>query len=173
MSQFTDKAGREWRLAIDAPSIMAVRKDYDADFMRGDPPTDTFDRLSEDPVVLCGAAYVLCRKQIAERQLTQEQFYLEVLADGETIQKATAAVKDAILDFTQPRSRELLSVTAAKNAKFRELAISQTMERLAHPDLDERAKQMISGKLDDLFATLTLPTSATSEPASAASLPTA
>ncbi|MCE9555914.1 MAG: hypothetical protein K8T91_21405 [Planctomycetes bacterium] len=174
MHQFKDKDGREWRLAIDAPAIMAIRKDIDPEFLMGDLPTETFNRLGSDPALICLVIYSLCRKQIAVREMTEESFYVDVLGDGDTIEPAGLALQEAILNFIPPRSRILMKANAAVNRKHREIGVEETMKRLNEPTLDDRARASIRAKLDTaLDEALTLPSNATNSPAIVASPPTA
>lgn len=167
MPIFKDTSGKEWTVAIDAPTIMAVREAADPEFMKGDIDA-TFSRLESDPVVLCNVIYAICRGQAATAGVAMEAFYLRVI--GDTIDAATEALQEAILSFIPRRQRELMTLCAAKTNKVRELGLKLAVTKISDPDLEQKVVDELERRLDGILAEITNPTtspsSASSSPAS-------
>jgi hypothetical protein len=171
MATFKDNKGRDWEIAIDAPKIMALRADCDPKFLLNDDDQEnTFSRLQADPVLLCRAIFVLCKKQRETREITEEEFYLDVI--GDAIDAATDAMLQAIINFTPRRTRELLELSAAKANLIRQRATDMALDRINDPQLVDTVVQRIGAEMDAKLQELTRPSSATNAPASAASAPT-
>lgn len=132
MASFQDKNGNEWSIHLDGPSIIAVRMDADPEFLKGD-PVETIERLRVDLVLLCEVVHALCKKQIAEKGMTDEQFYKGVI--GDTIDTATDALLKAVLDFIPAHTRNIVATCAAQNAKIREMATAKAIEAINDADL--------------------------------------
>lgn len=164
MSKFKDTQNREWIVTLaDAPSILKIRAECDADFLKGE-PVETFKRLENDPFLLCAVLYILCEKQMYDRKMTQQDFYLGVM--GDAIEAASDALTTAIIDFFPQRKRELLQTVASKSRKINDLGIEAAMQRVSDPTLETRLMERLTTTLDDLFSTL--PSSALNMPGSSA-----
>ena len=124
MANFRDSNGNEWTIHLDGPAIMAVRLETDPEFLKGD-PNETIERMRVDLVLLCEVVHALCKKQIAERGMTDEQFYKGVI--GDTIDVATDALLKAVLDFIPSHTRSIVETCAAQNAKIREMATAKAI----------------------------------------------
>jgi hypothetical protein len=168
MATFKDTAGREWQVAIDAPKIMRIREDCDSKFLLSDGERDnTYERLLADPVLLCRVIFLLCHKEIADRSLSEEEFYLGVI--GDAIDAATEAMLKAIISFTPRRTREVLEVCAAKTEKFQQLAVAKALAKINDPTLEARLMEKIDADLTQaLDQILTPPASASNTAASSA-----
>ena len=150
MAEFIDNKVRKWQVAIDAPTILMLRKEADPDFMLGDTAeSNTYKRLEADPVLLCRVVFLLCQKQLTERDVSEEDFYKEVI--GNAIEKATKAILEAILDFT-PRqtTRDVLRTSAAVDDQIREVAAQKAIAKINDPELRKQAEAIIESELDSV-----------------------
>jgi hypothetical protein len=174
MASFHDKSGREWELRIDAPQIFKVRE-IDPKFMLGDTEeNNTAKRLGADPALLCHVIYELCAKQRDERSATLEQFYQDVIGNGEAIADAGDALAKAIANFTHPKTREFAERINHKQEEIRELAMEKALAKIDDPQLKEKVLASLETRLDaEIENLLTQLSSATSSPASSASTPPA
>jgi hypothetical protein len=146
MASFKDNAEREWEITIDAPSILRIREDCDPKFLLNDGDEDnTYRRLQADPVILCRVIFLLCTKQRAERNVTEEDFYLNVI--GDAIDSATDAMLKAIVSFTPRRTRQLLGAFAAREDAIRQRAIERAIEKVNDPELERK----VLAEVDRLF----------------------
>lgn len=172
MPSFKDAKDREWELKIDAPAIMAIRDDCDPDFLRNDfdeGVNNSYDRMLNDPVLLCRVVYHLTAKQRRERDITEEDFYMQVI--GETIDAATEAMLKAILAFIPRRTGKLLE-TFAKQDQLRQQAATKAAAKMNDPEMEKKLMAIIENEMGAATEKLlTQLGSATGSPESSASTP--
>jgi len=171
MATFKDSQDREWTIAIDAPTIMAIREDCDANFLQHDSEEDnTYNRMLEDPVLLCRVIFLLCKVERESRGVSEETFYLGVI--GDAIDRATDALLKAIVNFTPRRTRVLLEMFASQE-KIRQTAIEKAATRINSPELAAEISEKLAAKADaEIEKVLTQLKSATSSPVSSESTQT-
>lgn len=165
MPTFKDTKDREWNLLIDGLLIEQIRDHGDPEFLKGE-PTETTSRIDDDPVLLCGVIWILCKEQATARGIDQKEFYTGVVAHA--LESASRALTDAIQSFIPPRQRELLAVGAARNEKFREIAARKGMAVLNDPNLEAEMEAFVDAKLAELLTPLK---SVGNTPASSVSTP--
>ena len=166
MATFKDKSGREWQLSLDAPKIMRIREECDPRFLLNDGDQEnTFDRLDADPVLLCRVVFLLCSEGREKWNVSEEQFYGEVLGDGDAIDLAVEAMLQAILSFSRGRTRTVLATLAQKQQKVQRLLTEKVLTKINDPELEERIVAEAEARIDEVLGSrLTPPGSATSSP---------
>lgn len=161
MPSFVDNKERTWDILIDAPSAMKIRNDCDPKFLLNDGAEDnTYTRLATDPVLLCRVVFLLCDKQRKEREVSEEDFYLQVM--GNAIDLATEAMLAAIVNFTPARTREILQ-SVAKLTAIQAKAVSMALGRVSDPAVQAAFIEELAKKLDIEALGLSIP-SATAMP---------
>ena len=175
MASFQDNEKRDWTIAIDALVIERIREDCDARFLLGDTEQhNTADRLRDDPALLCRVLYLLCDRQREKREISHEDFYMEVLGNGDTIEAATEALIKAIANFTPPRMRAFLLAAADKQTKIERLAIDRAMAKINDETFETRLLKALDTRLDaEIEKAMTQLESAGDSPDSSASTPPA
>lgn len=172
MARFTDNDGREWEILLDAPTAIRIREDCDEAFLKDDfnpGKASTYQRMQEDPVLLCRVVYLLCEQQIKERGMTDRQFYLSVL--GDAIDRATEALLQAIVNFTPRRDRQMMEALVGQGEMQRE-AIEQAIAKVDNPEIREKVKQAVTEMVEQRVATmLTRLNTVTASPESSESTP--
>ncbi len=138
MASFKDKNGKEWILALDAPTIKAVRSACTVDLAGLDGAA--YEALVNDAVLLVDVLWVICREQAQRDGVTDVQFGRALV--GDAIEAATSAMLESIADFFQGKKKELLVAIAAKNAKLREIGVAVALAKLNDPELE---KQIVAG----------------------------
>lgn len=171
MASFIDSKSREWTISICGPSIDDVRE-VDPQFLKDEDGAEnnTASRLGEDPALLCHVIYTLCQKQREKRDVSLDEFYTEVIGDGEAIEAAGEALTTAIENFTPPRKREFIKVVAKKRKAVEELAMAKGLAKINDPNLDAQIEKMLDDAISKAFARLG---NATDSPDSAESTPEA
>ncbi len=154
--------GREWLLAIDAPKVLAVRRECDVNLAIGSGIAFDIKALTQDPVVLPGVLWVLCRKQAEAAGITQDQF-LEAIV-GDITEDAGLALAEAIVDFIPSRSRrEALREWVSQERVAQEAATALTRERLGEVS-SQMTTTILAGVNQVIDKQLTLLRSATDSP---------
>jgi hypothetical protein len=151
MPKFTDAAGCEWSLAITLNGLEALRE-LDPKFLLGE-PSDTLQRLENDYVLLCQAAWVLCQPQAAARQIDQFKFYDQL--HGDCLGTLAEALLQAIVDFTPAHQRALLKAGLEKNRVMRELLTAKAMAKINDPVLADRLVKAAEEVMDHELGNLT------------------
>lgn len=167
MPTFKDKAGREWSLSLDAPKIMRIREECDPRFLLNDGDEEnTFDRLDADSVLLCRVVFLLCSEGREKHGVSEEQFYSDVIGDGDSIDAAVSAMLEAILSFSRGRTRTVLETLARKQQKVQQLLVEKVLTKINDPALEERIVAEAEARIDEVLGShLTRPSSATNSPA--------
>lgn len=173
MSSFIDQANREWSVNIDAILIDRVREEADPKFLLNDTDEDnTAKRLANDPSLFCHTIFVLCEKQRNERGVTLDDFYREVIGNGEAIEAAGEALQQAIANFTSPRKRQFIEAITKKEREVEDLAMQRALAKVNDPALAEKILATLDTNLDAALAkALTPAKSATNSPALSESTP--
>lgn len=166
MPSFSDNKEREWEIKIDAILIDKIREDLDPKFLLNDSDQDnTSNRLSRDPVLLCHVVYALCEKQRNQLGVSLDEFYGEVIGDGEAIEAAGRAVAKAIGNFISPQRRALGEAVAAKEQEVEKLGTEMVLARLNDPALSLAVMANLDALIDEAInKTLMGQRSATSSP---------
>jgi hypothetical protein len=107
----------------------------------------TIDKLIADPCALVDTLWVLCRKQALEKNVTDEQFGAALV--GDTIDDATSALIEAIVDFTPGQRRLLLRKAVDKSTEVMRKAESLALAKIDDPDLMKQVEQAITQRMDE------------------------
>lgn len=165
MSVFKDNNNREWNIKIDAPTIQAVRNELDVDL--ADLTGATVERLAEDVILLVNTLYVLCRSQAQAANISDEQFGEALI--GDAIDRATAALLQAITDFFPSAKRQLLAKILKTNEAVRAKGIALAEAKLNDSTILDKISEAMAARLEDeLTSALNQLSSATSLQESAA-----
>jgi hypothetical protein len=163
MLSFKDKLGRQWICRVDVAAIRRVRALCNLDLANsivvhpdGTADTNVLQALASDPCLLVDTVFAVCKDQADRLAVTDVQF-AEGL-DGDTIEAATLALMEGIVEFFPLPKRRLLTkiLDVVKQQRQQEQTRLETMEQ--------------DGTLDTLLASA-LASSATSSPPAPASLP--
>lgn len=126
MAVFKDRTGVDWHVDITVSALHRTRTgELKLDLL----DRDSFDRL-DDPEVLVGVLYEICRPEVEQRGVTAEQFGT-MLSSGETFNAATKALLESFANFT-PNHRSRVMGTAAVQAMtlMDNLGLVETVEQL-------------------------------------------
>jgi hypothetical protein len=162
MKSFTDNAGRSWVISVNVGTIKQVRALCEVDLANiismepGKPPNvEVLEKLADDPVLLVDVLYAACKEEADQKKISDVDFGRAMA--GDTIEMATAALLDEIVDFFPEGKRRILQKVLGATRRFREKSKAALSELLGDPTLDS--------KIDDALEQLT--SSSTSSPESA------
>ncbi len=117
MPTFKDALDREWSIEITVGEIRRLRKELGINL------TAVFDRdsnvlqaLASDPVILVDTLCILLEDTIKKRGLDEQSFNAGLVGDG--IERAVNCLVDAIVLFSPPHQREMLSAIWAEQRKM-------------------------------------------------------
>ena len=167
MNSFKDCHQREWHLEISINEVRRVKKLAGLDILDLD-QGKALQRLANDPILLVDVLWILCEEQAEKHGMTDEQFGRAFR--GNTIEDATDALFEALVDFFPPQRQHLLKkvMEAAKTMGQKERALVETY--LDSPALTEMMDQELE-KLKQKLEKLTVGNSSTNSPESSESTP--
>lgn len=152
MESFKDKNGKNWIIEINVGSARRVKAECGIDLLSAVTVnseginTSVLDSIGSDAYMLVNVILSLCRKQIDEQNITDEDFLSYF--DGETIQSATDSVIKEIINFSQPSKRKMLSLIYTKVKGFRAEAEQQVEKVLNNAnfltELDNQLKEQFT-----------------------------
>ena len=132
-TSWTDSDNRSWSCAITVATVKRVQQLAEVNLL------EAFDgllmKLADDPVSLANVLYAVCKPQADEWGVTDEQF--GELLGGETIEAATNALVQGIIDFFPNQRRQVLKQIWAKTQKARQAVTDLAVEKVESPQLDE------------------------------------
>ena len=170
MRTFKDNAGRTWTVAVNVGAIKAVKDALAVNLVDGTVNGNMMERLAGDPILLADVLYVLCREECEARQVSDIDFGRSLA--GDSIDSATEALLEELVDFFPSSRRGLLRNVLVKYRKLDGMRVTAMQQRL-DSGLVERAMEQELAKIDrDILQTMSGSTaSAGSLPASSESTP--
>ena len=150
MASFDDSENRSWTLRIDVNAIRRVRDALGVDLpdLAGGP---LLGRVAGDPVLLVDILYVLCRGQAEDRSVEAEAFGAAMV--GDAIDRATAALLEALADFCPSREAALIRQILEGGQALRERLLARAEKRLADADLEKVADSLVAESGDSASST--------------------
>ena len=149
MSNFKDKNGKAWSLAITVSTVKRVKELAKFDILAmAENESQSLVMLYQDPMTLVDVMYAVCKPQADLANITDEQF--GELFDGDSLESATEALVQGILDFFPPRRRLLLEKAVVKLKEVETLAMERMTTEMDGIDvnalMEKAIKEMKSGK---------------------------
>ena len=138
---FTDKSGREWRLALDFAKLRAIRDKTGLDLGDLECFGECWARIMYSDELALAAVWIAMGDQVAAINADAKLTYNDWLAsmDGDTLEKAREALLAARVNFTTPRKRGMIEASAGVLMKHYQQAIAEA-EKTIHSLTTETAK---------------------------------
>ena len=136
MKTFTDAAGRNWTIALNLGTAMAVKDKLGVDLLQpeaGDPPLLT--RLGTEELLLGEVLCALLAGQFEAHKVTDQD--VRAGFDGATLLAAQQAFYEELIDFFQKRGRADRARAVEKQAKMIEAAVAAIETRIEGLDINE------------------------------------
>ena len=127
MQKFVDRAGRIGIVDIDNTTLRRVKTLTGVHLLEAI-DGDLITRLSTDPLLLGDVLYAICKPQADQPQITDEAFG-EGLA-GNSIDDATGALLEALINYFPESRRRLLRKAAEKQKLIETRGLSAIEKRL-------------------------------------------
>lgn len=149
MKSFTDKNGKCWDLELNVGAAIRLKSRLDFDLEniitldKQQNPDDVslLEKISGDAIFLFNIIYVLCEKQCNEAKISQEDF--AECFDADTIESATDALVDEIINFSRPAKRKVLMQLRRISQEFSEKAGKKLDEMLTDPAFQQAIEEEI------------------------------
>ena len=135
MKTFNDNAGRSWTVQVNVDAIKRVR-DLAAVNLLEVVEGKLLERLISDPVLLCDVIYCLVKLEADARSVSDVDFGRAM--GGDSIDGATTALLEELVDFFPQAKRRVLAKALAKLQKLQTAALAAVETRLDSPELDRQ-----------------------------------
>lgn len=144
---WTDGRGRDWSTAVTVNTVRRVKQLTGVDLL------EVFDgklmaQLAIDPVLLANVLYAVSKPQADERGVSDEEFG-ELLA-GESIERATEALVQGIIDFFPPARRSVLERLWRATSRADAEAVKLAQAKLSDETIDTAIRRMIREADDEI-----------------------
>lgn len=125
MPQFKDTAGNAWSITLNIDITRKIKNALGVDLLKSMDDPKVLQRLGDDIETLVNTLWLCVSEQAATRSIDEGAFCK--LLDGETIDQATRALLEALIDFF-PESRRAILRKVADKVKAIEATILATIE---------------------------------------------
>jgi len=139
MKLFKDVNGKEYSVAVNVLAVKKLRA-IGCDIMAAD--GSGIQQLANDPVLLLDALYTLCGSQVT---VTQDE-WLEAFS-GDTIETATNAMVEAIIDFFPQSRRAVLQKGMAKSRELEKQILALAEQKIDLMDCESAMNSQASQEL--------------------------
>jgi len=144
MQKFVDRAGRIWIVDLDNTTLRRVKTLTGVQLLEAI-DGDLITRLSTDPLLLGDVLFAICKPQADQQNITDESFG-EGLA-GNSIDDATNALLEALINYFPESRRRLLRKAAEKQKMIETRGLSAIERRLDDPNLVDKIVEDLERKL--------------------------
>lgn len=151
MRSFKDKNQKVWNIELNVGTARRVKGECDIDLVNfislapnGKSQTSTLERLATDPFLLVNVLFSLCREQVKECNV--DDFGFASLFDAKTIERASEALMEEIINFSQSAKKKALTRIYQTTRNFAERMDRKLDEVLNSPEFDAEIENQL-GKL--------------------------
>ena len=142
MKEFIDSTGKKWVLSLTIDAVKRCRDLLNINLLepeKGDPPLLT--QIGTDEILFCDLLYCLCKLQLDQAGITDEQFGQSL--GGDAILSASRAFYEEMVDFFQKRGRGDRAKAAAKQQEVIDLAVRRIERTLDLLDLETEIEKAL------------------------------
>ena len=145
MRTFKDNAGRTWSVTLNVLQMKRIRAHLGIDLVNvitldagGKVKVDLVDRIANDPCLLVDILWVCVEDEAKAAGVTDEEFGRSLA--GESIEEATRAFLDELVDFFPGAQRLFLKKAVELSRKFGGEMTEALGKALEDPELERRVE---------------------------------
>ena len=146
MRTFKDNSGRTWTVELNVHQMKRVRAHLGIDLVNvialdpdGKVKVDLVDRIAGDPCLLVDILWVCVEEEAKAAGVTDEQFGRSLA--GDSIETATAAFLDELVDFFPGAKRLFLKKAVELSRKYAGESTAALEKALEDPELERRVEE--------------------------------
>ena len=151
MKKFTDKNKNDWILNLTVGTAKRVKADCGIDLIniidiKTGAEKSILEELATNPILLVDVLFSLCRKQAEEKGI--DDFAFADIFDGETIQNASEALVEEIINFSPPVTKKILMKIYEKNKQVMGENEKELEAILESPEFDKDLEAFMKSSTD-------------------------
>lgn len=144
MKSFVDNQGRTWMLNVNVGALKRVKALCNGlnllniimfDEKKNDVNTDVLESLSTDVILLVDVLYAVCKPEADAQGISDEDFGASL--SGDSIEYASSALLDAIVDFFPEAKRKVCQKILAAANRFADQKKQALFQIINNPLIDE------------------------------------
>lgn len=149
MHSFVDRNGQTWSLVVNIGAVKRVRALCNGLNLlelvnvdeNGKTDSKLLDSLSENPVLLVDVLYAICKPEADKLNVSDEKFGDSM--NGDSIEVATHALLDEIVDFFPESKRRVFQKMLNATRRFQEAGKKKLQEFVDSPAFDQLVESRI------------------------------
>ena len=143
MKTFVDNMGKTWTVTVNVGTIKRVKDLLGINLVQAI-TGDLIEKVENDICLFVDILYVVCKQQAQANNISDEKF--GELLGGDSLEKATEAFLDQLIDFFPEAKRKLYRKAWSKTKQAEVLAVQKLEKKLQAMDLE----QMLNNKLKSI-----------------------
>ena len=143
MKTFVDNMGKTWTVTVNVGTIKRVKDLLGINLVQAI-TGDLIEKVENDICLFVDILYVVCKQQAQANNISDEKF--GELLGGDSLEKATEAFLDQLIDFFPEAKRNLYRKAWSKTKQAEVLAVQKLEKKLQAMDLE----QMLNNKLKSI-----------------------
>ena len=143
MKTFVDNMGKTWTVTVNVGTIKRVKDLLGINLVQAI-TGDLIEKVENDICLFVDILYVVCKQQAQANNISDEKF--GELLGGDSLEKATEAFLEQLIDFFPEAKRKLYRKAWSKTKQAQVLAVQKLEKKLQAMDLE----QMLNNKLKSI-----------------------
>ena len=139
MTLFKDRNTKEWELDLNIGMVRRIKAVCQIDlgnvvqFGETDGGLSQLEKLADDTDKLCALLWTMCEAQARAAGFDEETFFAGF--DGDTIDAATSALIDELVNFSRPAQRAILKKVVSLSRQTQAQAVAGILQAIESGDL--------------------------------------
>jgi hypothetical protein len=150
VQQFKDSHGRAWLVQVTVGTVSDVRAALGVDLV--DVGGEIFQRLQNDPILLCDVLYLVCKEQADAQAISDVDFGRAM--GGDAIDEATDALLEALINFFPRSRRDAIRAAWARVRTLDAMAAARITKQMADGRLDQTVADQVDAFMETTLANL-------------------
>lgn len=143
MKTFVDNNGKTWTVTVNVGTVKRVKDLLGINLIEAI-TGDLIEKVETDICLFVDILYVVCKEQAQANGISDEKF--GTLLGGDSLEKATDAFLDQLIDFFPQAKRNLYRKAWSKTKQAEVLAVQKLEKKIQEMNL----QQMLNKKLNSI-----------------------
>jgi hypothetical protein len=140
MKQFRDSKNIVWTVEINVSSIKRVKGALDCDLLKV-VEGNLIEELISNPVLLCDVLFVICKAEADKLGISDSDFGSAM--SGDSLENATTALLEELVDFFPKAKRQLLTKALGKFQQMEVKAMQRANDKLESKEFQDKLDKLL------------------------------
>ena len=134
VNRIKDTKGREWDILINIPTLGLVREELKTNLLESVLPENALIEKLADPLDLSAVLYLLCKSQLAEKNVEAADFYASL--DRDALESGLQGIMEGVISFSPSGLRPAYQKVLTKARKMEAIQRERLDTLINSPDFD-------------------------------------